>query len=61
MSCWDNKRPYTKREAQEAQNRLRRKGRLVRIYRCGCNAWHLTHQELHDHKQPEYLKKDKWY
>jgi len=41
------KEKYSKREAQEARNRCRKRGSGdLRIYHCfHCNGWHLTKEE----------------
>lgn len=38
------KKSYSKKEAREKRNYSRKKGRLLRIYKCECNKWHLTHK-----------------
>jgi hypothetical protein len=50
------KRAYTKKDAQRVKNRLRRQGRIVRIYACRCGYWHLTHVPLFERCLPNYLK-----
>ena len=58
MLC-DNKRKYTKKEAEEQLNYRLQEGaeRTLRIYECpDCNWWHLTKAERYYEKKVNYAE-----